>query len=266
MSKCLVIQVDSSFNNQNLPKYGELTIKFVPANTGKLNMSINSSQYSAFCVNDTTKFTLVGNGYFGSSSGDNYGKEITRNAYTENGNSFYIYSSDGSPLSLVISNKYALCQAFDFTNIGSISSISDVSFLKWYESNIERQLCFGSNPSLKYDIANIANIGAVPIIMLSNDTDIFGDIANLSGAKLATDLYLSYSGISGKLEDLIAGMYNAEKSIATKVRISGTAVTLNDNIVNATVNATVESGTVTLTVSDSTVATYNISTGVWTYV
>ena len=277
-TNCLLTRYQASVPDDNLPVLGQLELTFTPSSTGKLSTSFNSSAYSAFVVSVPTTLTLVGNAHFVNSSNTNLGKTVTIGAFPD---IVYPYFEDLNEVTLKIKSLYNLSTIVNGNHANNgfpdlLGKNLRVKGWKGLKGSNVKDLYYGAaswsgSASGFTNLEDLLFSDDIYRIYWVNDNALTGDIAILGRLKDCVRFYFNKCyNLTGTVESLVEALV-ANNFTGSTVNVSfadNTHVTLNgSNSYPRTGQFNiVKDGThINLVKSGVTGASYNTSTGVWTY-
>lgn len=219
MSKCLVIKLNGSVDNNELLRIGEMRIK-----VESVESPTKDTQGFGVYFTEPTTVEIVGDGYF------------TDNTLKENkGKSMVVSGSQGVIVSqattVAIRNKYKLLNLNVFIPSGNPygkNKVLNIDDLKYSNSLSSLNL---SSMQASGDIANLKNLVALTTLDIAN-TNIRGDIANLKNLTALTSIKINNTQISGDITNIYFALRGTIKefNIAYCNDLFGDLASLPNNI------------------------------------
>jgi len=183
MGNCLVTKLKGIVDNDNLKKFGVLTLNIAEADSGG-NRLVISGQV-------TGKARIIGNGHF-TNTGSTF--DPSGDIGTEVNIPFQGWSSNGN-YKIEIDDKYNLSGTFNSGNSQSLD-LSDLMYNTAF-TRFTMKGCEG-------DIIALINKNPLLTTVICNNTEnpskVYGNLGDLESVNI-TNLNLSYSGITGNLDD-----------------------------------------------------------------
>ena len=239
MKKCFITKLPSSVDNNTLPVFGQLKIKWLKQNT----LTDNDARAIDLQTNDSITVKVSGAHFTDNTLASNIGNT---KIITAADGVVSLYVSNDTDAILTIDNKYSLLY-LGFAHNGKDRVPKSVYFdIEDIRGCTNIQWLYLSNTQVSGDISAVRNLVNLTSLVL-NDTKVSGDISAVSNLVNLTSLVLNATKVSGDIS-AVSNLTNLSSLVLDDVQVSGdisavrnlvnlTSLVLNDTKVSGDISA-----------------------------
>lgn len=223
---CLVTKLKGVVNNPNLPKLGELIIRFnataTPTNWGIMrSFQPTATEGITISVDGDGCFTNLGNTITAESISERSTYPLTTITLPAGSSESLLYFYPGSSYNIHVQSKYALkaLGGIGLVTSAPIESLDDIKYL-----NEELFVLWNPIAGMTGDISTLLRYPNIQYVEL-NKNNLTGDVSILAGLTNVKDLVLwGNTELTGRLEDL------GPLTQATNINLSGEGMKVTGSI------------------------------------
>ena len=235
MKKCFITKLPSSVDNNTLPVFGQLKIKWLKQNT----LTDNDARAIDLQTNDSITVKVSGAHFTDNTLASNIGNT---KIITAADGVVSLYVSNDTDAILTIDNKYSLLY-LGFAHNGKTKVPKSVYFdIEDIRGCTNIQWLYLSSTQVSGDISAVRNLVNLSSLVL-NDTKFSGDISAVSNLVNLSSLVLDYIQVSGDIS-AVSNLTNLEYLGVTSTKVSGniSAVSNLTKLTSLTIGYTQVSG------------------------